>query len=381
MKEITVSRLEAGQRFDKYLIKCLPNAGKSFLYKMMRKKNITLNGKKADGSEKINSGDQIRLFFSDETYAKFSGDASFTSSDSIDDEHKHSNSASQNGNAQNGNQENKNKQYRNNQNNNSQNGIQSVDFYKKLKPISVIYEDDDILIVNKPSGMLSQKADKKDISLVEYITAHLLSNSSVTMEDLKTFHPGICNRLDRNTSGIVIAGKSIQGLQEMTLALKERTMHKYYICLVAGHITKRQLIKGFLHKDEKTNKVTIYPTDQKDLPEGSLPIETEYMPVCGNERITFLKVNLITGRSHQIRAHLSSVGHPIIGDTKYGVSTKNRHYQEQYKIRNQMLHAYEIDIPDRNLNLHTPIPDEFSKVIKGEDLWEPGIPEALEALH
>lgn len=341
MKEITITQLEAGQRFDKYLVKCLPNASKSFIYKMLRKKNITLNKKKADGSEKINTGDQICLFFSDETYEKFSGTDA----------------------------------------NGQKQAQQAVAKQKKLHPIEVIYEDSDVLFVNKPSGMLSQKADKNDISLVEYITSHLLMNGSLTEDDLRTFHPGICNRLDRNTSGIVAAGKTVKGLQEMTLAFKERTLHKYYICIVKGKVTSRQLIKGYLKKDEKTNKVKIYQEGTKSIPKDALAIETEYIPVCANDSVTLLKVNLITGRSHQIRAHLSSIGHPIAGDMKYGNDAVNQYFLNNYKIKDQMLHAFELDLPQKSLHLHTPIPTEFVNVLKGEKLWEPGIPEDLEGLH
>jgi 23S rRNA pseudouridine955/2504/2580 synthase len=346
LKEIIIKNIDAGQRFDKFLVKCLPNAGKSFIYKMLRKKNITLNGKKADGSEKIEQGDIICIFFSDETYDKF---AAVESSEGEAGTKK------------------------------------ALEEYSQLPfaKLDVLYEDDDILLVSKPSGMLSQKADKKDVSLVEYITTYLLKNGSLRVEDLHTFHPGICNRLDRNTSGIVVAGKSIRGLQEMTAAFKERSLHKYYICLVTGCLKERQLIKGYLKKDEMTNKVTIYPqdSDRTMVPDDALYIETEYMPVCYNDRLTLLKVRLVTGRSHQIRAHLASCGHPLIGDSKYGIDSVNRYYRAQYGVESQMLHSYELDIPDRQLHIHTSMPSEFKKVIKGENIWEPGIQEVLEALH
>ena len=203
MKEITISPLEAGQRFDKYLVKCLPNATKSFLYKMLRKKNITLNRKKAEGSEKLAAGDVIQMFFADETYEKFAG--TDTNADTDTKIRTDTRTAERS------------------QHTSGKMSESAGRLVKKQKvKLEVLYENDDILIINKPAGMLSQKAKKDDYSLVEAISDYLLESGALTKEQLRTFHPGICNRLDRNTSGIVVAGKSIYGLQTMTAAFKER---------------------------------------------------------------------------------------------------------------------------------------------------------------
>lgn len=146
MKEFQITENEAGQRFDKYLAKLLRNAPKSFFYKMLRKKNITLNGRKATGNEKINTGDQIRLFLSDETFSKFS---------------------------------------------------QQEQTARAVTDLDIIYEDTDILLINKPAGMLSQPDDTKEPSMVEYLIGYLLQNGSLTEENLRTFHPSVCNRLDQ----------------------------------------------------------------------------------------------------------------------------------------------------------------------------------------
>ncbi len=376
MKEFTISNIQAGQRFDKYLAKCLPNASKSFIYKMLRKKNITLNNKKADGSEKILQGDVVKLFFADDTYNKFAGVAD--SNNTIIDKDSNSNNTN------------------NKKDKAKVNEATKLKVFKECGEPQVIFEDDDILLINKPSGMLSQKAEQNDYSLVEYVSDYLLDTGYLSESDLQTFHPGICNRLDRNTSGIVAAGKTITGLQNMSNAFKERTLHKYYICIVNGKIDKRATIKGYLIKDSKTNKVSIYNKDEiKSATKKAglfneseaLPIETEYIPVCYNNNFTLLKVNLITGRSHQIRAHLASCGHAIIGDMKYGNKRINEVFKKKYNISNQMLHAYELDIPkelnisERGLNIKTEIPKEFIEVIKGENLWQPGIQEVLGALH
>lgn len=341
MKEFVINELEAGQRFDKYLVKRLPNASKSFLYKMLRKKNITLNKKKADGSEKIQAGDCIQIFFSDETFDKFTADSK-------------ENTVSQ---------------------------IKTADKKALKQTLEILYEDSDILAVNKPTGMLSQKAEKNDVSLVEYITDYLLESGFLTNTDLQTFKPGVCNRLDRNTSGIVMAGKTVKGLQEMTAAFKERTLHKYYICVVKGCVQKRSRIKGYLYKNERTNKVTILSENESNIPENALPIETEYIPVCSNDKVTFLKVNLITGRSHQIRAHLAYLGHPLAGDVKYGNASFNGFLKKNFNIESQMLHAYQLDMPQRELVITTKLPEEFITVLKGEGLWQRGIQEDLEALR
>lgn len=343
MKELTISNMEAGQRFDKYLVKCLPNAGKSFLYKMLRKKNITLNGKKADGSEKINEGDKVCIFFSDETFQNFA-------------EKKEGRHVSQ---------------------------VADLSF-----KLNILYEDNNILIVDKPSGVLSQKAKPTDISLIEYIMEYMTDRGYISCDSGNTFKPGICNRLDRNTSGIVVAGKTIRGLQVMSEAFRERTLAKYYICIVKGAFSKKCRVSGFLYKDEAGNKVTVYDSSDKNIHKDAVPIETEYFPICGNNDITLLKVHLITGKTHQIRAHLKFLGHPIAGDLKYKDENINRQFKRKYGIANQMLHAYELVLPplaelglDDGLTVKTEIPPEFLAVLKGENLWEHGIPEALEAQH
>lgn len=335
MKEIIIDSKLDKQRLDRVLERFLKNASKSFIYKMLRKKNITLNDKKASGNEKLNVGDSIKIFFSDETLSKFTGNESITDNS-------------------------------------------LADFYQSIyTPLDIVFENNDYIFINKPAGMLSQKAKPEDVSLVEYLIAHLLRSNELSVEDLVSFKPGICNRLDRNTSGIVCAGKTTKGLARLSSKFKERTLNKYYICMVFGEISERKLIKGYLNKDCEANKVEII-TDSR---EGYLPIETEYIPVCGNDKITFLKVHLITGRSHQIRAHLASINHPLIGDYKYGNSKLNNVFKNKYNIQNQMLHAFELDIPDEALHIYTKIPYEFMNLLEGEGLCQPGIQEDLEVLH
>jgi 23S rRNA pseudouridine955/2504/2580 synthase len=323
MRQFIIEENEAGQRFDKYLSKLMKEAPKSFFYKMMRKKNITLNGKKATGAEKLTKGDTIKIFVSDETFEKFAGE-------------------------------------------------QKVQ--RALCPLTIVYEDADIILVNKPAGMLSQPDESGKPSLVEYLIGYLLEKGDLTEEGLRTFRPSVCNRLDRNTSGIVAAGKSLAGLQELSRLFHDRIFDKFYLCLADGVIKEEKYIKGYLHKDAKCNKVIVYEKEQKD----TLPIETRYRPLGDNGKHTLLEVELITGRPHQIRAHLASIGHAIIGDVKYGREESNRGFRERYGLKHQLLHAYRLGVPQIEGRLEylagqefiAEVPELFHRIIKEEHLEE-----------
>lgn len=327
MKILEVSNRDAGQRLDKFLLKFLNQAPQSFVYKMLRKKNIVLNDNKADGSEKIKENDQIKLYLSDETITKF-----------IKPLKKRLDMA----------------------------GRMSLDN---------IYEDEDVIIVNKPVGILSQKAEDTDISMNEYLISYLLVSGALAEEDLSTFHPAVCNRLDRNTSGILLAGKTMKGLQGLSQMLKNRSLKKYYLCLAVGNIKKGALIKGYLKKDKKNNTVTITSTKG----ESDSYIETAYEPLSSNNKVTLLQVELITGRTHQIRSHLASIGHAIVGDGKYGDKITNELFKEKYKLRHQLLHAWYICFANDETNgieglagrrfVATP-PKQFENIVKMEQLEE-----------
>ena len=316
MQEIKITEQEAGQRFDKLLGKYLNKAPKSFLYKMLRKKNITLNGKKASGNEKLVKGDCVKLFLSDETIQKFSEVFS---------------------------------------------GYTNVD-------LDIIYEDEDIILINKPVGMLSQKADKTDASLVEHLISYLIQTHALTQEDLRTFRPSVCNRLDRNTSGIVAAGKSMIGLQSLSQMFHDRTIGKYYLCLTAGRIERSSRVEGWLIKNERTNRVEVC---YEEVP-GSVRIITEYLPLKCHNDVTLLQVHLITGKTHQIRAHLASIGHPLLGDHKYGLPNINREYEQKYQLQFQLLHAARLQFPVCTKALSSvsekefqaPLPELFCRIAK-----------------
>lgn len=349
MKEITVSENEAGQRLDKLLAKFLREAPKSFLYKMMRKKNITLNGKKVQGNEMLQPGDEIRLFFSDETIEKFQGRKVEMPTVHIGDEIKAAASGHPGGKKQG----------------------------KNLGThLDIVYEDDHIVLVNKPAGMLSQKAQARDVSLVEYLLAYLLQSGSITEEQLLSFRPAVCNRLDRNTSGLVIAGKSLAGLQTMSKMIADRSVKKYYRCIVAGNLSGIRHLQGYLRKDPAANKVTI----QNEADGDAKWIETEYRAVKSCGGLTLLEVHLITGRSHQIRAHLASIGHPIIGDTKYGSPALNRRYQKSHGVSCQLLHAFRLEMPQEiegklaylsGRVFEAPMPEIYKRLCRLDEFIQP----------
>ena len=280
MKEITITKREEGQRFDRFLGKYLPGASSGFLHKMLRKKNIKLNGKKAEGREKLSAGDLIQIFFSDETFEKFQKPQEGGKQDTFTDGKSIV-------------QRTQGKQ------------IERTKQKKRLtkkemnlrEQVKVLYSSEDILVFHKPAGMLSQPADDGTPSLVEYLTGYLLKNGSLTENDLRTFRPSVCNRLDRNTSGLIAAGKSLSGLQELSGMFKSRELHKYYLCLVEGVLKEERYIKGYLAKDKKSNKVTIYKQEK----ENALPVETKYYPLGTNGTRTLLKVELITGRGSKER--------------------------------------------------------------------------------
>ena len=413
MKEICAGYNESGQRLDKLLRKALPNANDSFIYKMLRKKNITLNDKKATGSESVKEGDVIRIWFSDETYGKFAGETAegggvdggsgYDSAGAVADEGAGWNRAEKNssqGVRSAASEESCEKRI---SKKNSDHGViknrrsaqERFDLQYAFDD-AVIYEDRDILVINKPAGLLSQKAAQDDISVVELLINNLLSRGEITREQLKTFHPSICNRLDRNTSGVLVCGKSLRGLQDMSELIRGRSVKKDYLAVACGEVREGQNIKAYLIKDHAGNKVRIveYPQNTAKLEaKGSKPvntgkkkideyhtgrqdaefIDTEFRPVYTDGGHSLIMVRIHTGKTHQIRAQMAALGHPLCGDVKYGGAKA-----ESGRFPRQLLHAYSLALPDGRRFI-APVPEDIKAAVGGYE-WGHGRPADFEDL-
>lgn len=287
MEQLQISEQEQGQRLDKFLLKYLNKAPKSFIYKMLRKKNIKYNSKKAQGNEIIQKDDIINIFLSDDTI----------------------------------------------------NGLKEEKHINKTNfQFDIIYEDQNIIICNKPAGLIvhPDKNNSKD-TLNDQLLYYLYQKGEFDINKNSTFTPSICNRLDRNTSGIVIMGKNLASVQELNEIFRCNKIDKFYLTIVKGVIKKNGIFNlHHLKSDDNIVKVCDYPI------EGSKNIITEYFPIRNNGKFTLVNIKLITGKSHQIRASFFYKGFPIIGDRKYGDKNINKYFEEKYKLKYQFLHSYKV---------------------------------------
>ncbi len=286
MKEINITNQQQNQRLDKFLLKYFNKASKGFVYKMLRKKRIKYNGKKAEGSEILKEGDCLQFYISEETMEGF---------------------------------------------------MEEKSLHKAQRHFAIVYEDCDLLVVSKPAGLLvhPQRAGEKE-TLIDQILYYLYEKGEYIPSKENTFTPAICNRLDRNTSGIVIAGKNLKTVQAVNEAIAKGKIKKYYMVLVKGIVSKQSEMVSYLQKDAVRNQVALY---QKEA-EGRKKIVTKYRPIAQAEGMTLLEVELITGRSHQIRGQMQAMGHPVAGDRKYGDSQWNKLFAEKFGLSAQFLHAY-----------------------------------------
>jgi 23S rRNA pseudouridine955/2504/2580 synthase len=211
-----------------------------------------------------------------------------------------------------------------------------------LKGIQVIYEDEHILLLDKPAGILSQKAKPEDMSLNEWMIGYLLHSKVITDESLRHFKPSVCNRLDRNTSGLVICGKTLLGSREMSRMLKDRSLQKYYHTYVHGKLDGEKVLEGYHYKDKNVNQAKIlFDKPTKNIEQYD-SIITSYRSLEVKKEYSYLEIELITGKTHQIRAHLAAYGHPLVGDKKYGNQRAANH--KNYP-KYQLLHAYRVVFP------------------------------------
>lgn len=288
MKELIINKNDSGQRLDRFLKKYLSKANQSFIYKMIRKKNIKLNNNKAKPETTIFEGDTIQLYLADETIEKFR---------------------------------------------------EEIKIEKSNLDLDIIYQDKNIILINKPVGILSHSAKKESSNnIVDSMVYYLYEKGEYNPKVEKTFTPAVCNRLDRNTSGIIIGAKNYPTLKVANDLIKKKKISRYYKTIVKGGIKKDKIIEGFLSKDEELNKVAITHNKRQDSKE----ILTSIKLLNRSSHYSLLEIELITGRTHQIRAHLASIGHPIIGDMKYGDTITNKYFKEKYDLQSQFLHGYRI---------------------------------------
>ena len=329
MTEKTVGRQEAGLRLDKYLGKIMPGAPASFFYRMLRAKNITVNRKKCSGKEVLCEGDAVMFFLSEETMTKFgwSGDR---------------------------------KPLRQQQ--------------AVLDKEQIIYCDRDVLLFSKPAGVLSQKAAPDDISANEQVIAYCLAEGIVSQEDLAAAKPSVCNRLDRNTSGLMLAGLSIKGLQFLSEIIRDHSLKKIYYAVVSGRTKPEGEFSSWMFKDERKN-ISQVKNRREDFPENqrdkAVQIRMSYQTVAAGEEASYLRIHLKTGKSHQIRACFAQIGHPLIGDPKYGQPKENQRYRTDPGVSRQLLHAGEVVFPKltgdfaglSEKTFTAPLPDDMKRAL------------------
>ena len=284
MRELIIGKNDAGQRLDKFITKTL-DLPMSLLYKSIRLKKIKVNRKRAENNTILNEGDTIQCFLAEEFFEKKADTHSFASIN---------------------------------------------------VKLDIVYEDENIMLLNKRPGVsVHEDEDGSTNTLITHIQAYLYQKGEYRPEDEQSFSPALCNRIDRNTGGIVIAAKNAEALRVMNEKIKKREMDKFYLAAVHG-IPKPEAatIKGWLIKDDKKNIVRVY---DKNPPRGAKEIITKYKVVAKNGDSSLLEVELLTGRTHQIRAHMAFIGHPLIGDGKYGVNKSDRSkgykYQALYSYR------------------------------------------------
>jgi 23S rRNA pseudouridine955/2504/2580 synthase len=287
MRELKIGTSEENQRLDKFLLKYMNKAPKSFIYKMLRKKNIKLNGKKAEGNEMLKCGDEVKLFLADETINSFMAEKTVTK--------------------------------------------QAQDFIVK-------YEDENVLVVLKPAGLSVQPdKDNPQGSLNDQLLYYLYQKGEYDTSAEAVFKPSVCNRLDRNTAGLVVLGKNAASSRVLNEIFREKYVDKLYLTAVKGIIKDGGSVEGWHTKDNK-NKASI----SKNKIEGSTYILTKYRPVKVKNNMTLTQVKLETGKSHQIRACMQYISHPVAGDRKYGDASVNKFFKENFGLENQLLFSFKL---------------------------------------
>ena len=307
MRELKIGKNDAGQRLDKFITKSL-DLPMSLLYKSIRLKKIKVNRKRAEASQKLEEGDTVQCFLADEFFEK-----GRKSGFSETPEH-------------------------------------TADQLSRMSAkLDVIYEDENIILVNKPQGLsVHEDEDSRANTLITYIQSYLYSKGEYDPDSELSFAPALCNRIDKNTSGIVIAAKCAAALRIMNEKIKSREIRKFYLAAVHGIPEKGEAtLRGYLLKDSKTNTVRVY---DKNPPKAAKEIITKYRVIAKNTDSALVEVELLTGRTHQIRAHMAHIGHSLIGDGKYGVNRNDRErgYKYQALCSYKLIFSFETDAAELN---------------------------------
>ena len=286
MKEFQIKKNDAGQRLDKFLTKAVKGLPISLMYKYIRTKKIKVNRARTEQKYVLQEGDIVQFFIKDEFF----------------DSPEKDNSA-----------------------------LASI-----TPKLTIVYEDENIILCNKRPGVLVHEDDEgKDNTLIMHIKAYLYQKGEYDPDSEQSFAPALCNRIDRNTGGIVIGAKNAEALRVMNEKIKNDEISKFYYCVVHGKMPKKaDTLTGFLLKDSDKNQVKIFDKQVK----GSKNIITKYKVVSEKNEMSLLEIELVTGRTHQIRAHMSYIGHPLLGDGKYGINKDDR--AKGYKY--QALYAYRL---------------------------------------
>lgn len=290
MQQLTITNETENQRLDKFLLKYLNSATKSFVYKMLRKKNIKLNNKKCVGNEILNDGDIITLYIRDVVLDKF----------------------------------------------------MSEKIVKHAKPIDIIFEDENIIIMNKPAGLLSHDDIDTD-SLNHRMLYYLEQTGQFDTSKQSTFTPSICNRLDMNTSGIITGAKNLKASVALNAMFKNNEIDRFYLALVKGSFKVPTTIQTRFVRDNNISKISYNENDRQ--------IITIVNPVKCFKEFSLVSAKLMTGKPHQIRLHLGNVGYYVIGDPKYGAPDLNARFRNKYKLKNQFLHCNKIVFKNKDCYL------------------------------
>lgn len=314
MISLIIKKEESGQTLEKYVKKVLNNAPMSFIYKLFRKKDVKINGHWQDKKYVVSEGEEVKIFVTDSQLEEF----------------------------------------------------KSLKDIKSSLDISnwIIYEDHNILLINKPRGVLVQKDNSGDEALDDMVLAYLSNKGEYDLNSISAYKPAPAHRLDRNTAGIVVFGKNISSLRELADVMNDKNkVSKRYLAIVKGEIDQGGEINAPLEKNAKNGRVYIN--------ENGKPSITRYKVKEKLNGYTLLEVELLTGRTHQIRAHMAYINHPVIGDSKYGDFSLNKEIENKYGFKNQFLIAYQLYFHSLDNNLkylsgkkfEIPLPKEFIDLI------------------